>query len=107
MGLSIYLEVEGEENVFEGGVTHNLNTMAEECGLYKAIWCPELIDANFGSDLIEVLNKGLTELERNEEYYKTFNAKNGWGKYEDLLSLTKNYLKACIENPDSKIWISR
>ena len=116
MSLDFYLEMSldtgGDEHyqvlLFDGNITHNLNTMASEAGLYKCLWRP---DENYGSnplaeEIIESLEKGLVKLKSDSDYYKKFNPKNGWGNYKGLISFTENVLEACQKHPKAniKIW---
>jgi hypothetical protein len=41
MSLDITLTVVRETSVFERNITHNLNRMADEAGIYGVIWRPE------------------------------------------------------------------
>lgn len=107
MGLSVYLTAERPVEVFEADITHNLTTMAEKAGLYMPLWRPEEIGVTHARDLSEHLEKGLKELRENKVELEKLNPENGWGSYENLLSLTKRYLEACNENPDAVITAER
>lgn len=101
-------EFETEENtVYQDNITHNLNCMAMEAGIYEACWRPEEIGAVTGKDLIPMLEVGLAELRSKPEHYKTFNPDNGWGNYEGLVLWVEKYLEACYQYPDAVIEISR
>lgn len=93
--------------VFEYNITHNLNKMAGEAGIYKQLWRPEEIGITHASQLIEPLTKGLELLRSDRERFEKFNPENGWGNYDDLVEFVENYLIACIQNPDAKISASR
>lgn len=99
-------ETETDE-VFTANITHNLNKMAIEAGIYKALWYPEESDIVIAGDLIEPLREGLHKLKTNPSKYKKFNPDNGWGSYESLVKFVENYLNACYEYPDATIYISR
>lgn len=96
-----------EESVFERNITHNLGMMANEAGLYEAMWNPAEIHAMYAKDVIEPLETGIKRLESDPDYYMQWNPKNGWGNYDGLLSFAKSYLKACKEYPEATIWISK
>jgi hypothetical protein len=118
---------EEREEVYGANITHNLNKMAIEAGLYEALWRPyQLIggynipedddDAEYAferenkilaKDIISHLEKGLKELKERPEYYKKFNPSNGWGSYEGLVKFTENYLEACREYPETEIEVGR
>ena len=95
------------EEVFEANITHNLNGMAEEAGIYKHLWCPSALGITLAKDLIEPLKKGLTDMKARPEHYEKFNASNGWGLYKNFVPWIEEYLDACVEYPDAEIYISR
>jgi len=110
MSLDVQLIVETEatkEVVFDRNITHNLATMAKEAGLYEALWRPEEIKAQKASHLTPFLQKGLAELEDNRVKYEAFNPPNGWGNYDHLVDLAKDYLQHCRMFPDATIYASR
>lgn len=95
------------EVFFQDNITHNLNEMAKHSGLYMYLWRPEEIDIFTALDLIGPLEKGINVLACGREFYQQFNAPNGWGKFEDLLSFCQRYLRACKDYPEAKIEVSR
>lgn len=105
-GTGICIE---QETYFEDNITHNLNRMAEEAGLYKPLWHPEdeSIAAVYARDLIQPLRRGLLVLTQDISRLKQFNPENGWGSYDTLLKFTKRYLEACETYPDTIIQVSR
>ena len=106
MSLDIYLQK--TEEVYWGNITHNLGKMASETMLYYPLWRPEEIGIEFAGELVPFLIVGLKLLEDNKEkLIKEHSPANGWGTYEGLLAFTKEYLKACVENPDALIRVSR
>lgn len=98
---------EKEEEVYWANITHNLNTMADKACIYQALWRPEEIEKTKANEIIELLEKGLTDLKSRPEYFEKFNSSNGWGMYEHFVPFVENYLEACKENPDAVISISR
>jgi hypothetical protein len=125
MGLDVYLtgpEVYRECTCYECGnkhmarehptlysanITHNLGKMAKEAGIYRMLWRPEEIDVFKADQLILPLRIGIRRLEKDPAYYKRFDSPNGWGKYEHFLPWLKEYLKACEDNPDADVSVSR
>ncbi len=99
-------EVETDD-VYSANITHNLNEMASAAELYYPLWRPEEINITKAKQLIVPLAKGLESLIEKPDYYKTFNPKNLWGTYDGLVSFVENYLKACIDNPDADVSVSR
>lgn len=98
---------EEDETVYDANITHNLNTMATEAGIYELLWRPDEIQITKAKELIEPLRQGLHNLKSEPERYKKFNPENGWGSYDGLVKFVENYLNACYEYPDAIIEVSR
>jgi hypothetical protein len=109
MSLDVYLEVVKPVEVYWANITHNLGKMADAAGIGDALWEPEKLHHGEikAKDLIEALERGLADLEARPEYFKQFNAKNGWGMYKHFVPFVRNYLKACKENPEATVRVSR
>lgn len=119
MSLDVYLTLPAKEKcdkcghaedsrcVYDANITHNLNTMAGEAGIYKHLWRPEELGITKAQQLIEPLTKGLELLKSDPERFKKHNAPNGWGKYEHFVPFVENYLIACKENPNADVRVSR
>ena len=98
---------EKQEELYWANITHNLSKMAEEAGIYKALWRPEEINAIRADQIILPLTKGLALLKSDPERFKKLNAPNGWGTYEHFVPFVEEYLNACKENPYAIIEVSR
>lgn len=119
---------EAETNeVYSANITHNLGKMADEAGIYEALWRPHRLKEGYNipegdyqaewkfeeenkttaKELIEPLRQGLHNLKSEPERYKKFNPENGWGSYDVLVKFVENYLNACYEYPDAIIEVSR
>ena len=96
-----------EYEYFSANITHNLTRMAEEADLYMTLWRPEEIGITKADELIEPLRTGLALLKFDPERFKQFNSPNEWGVYENLVSFVEYTLKACEENPDATVEVSR
>jgi len=107
MSLNISLIKEMPTEVFEQGITHNLNKMAKAAGLYECLWQPGTLGLDTAFELIQPLLIGIAKLEASPSEFIKLNPPNGWGSYETLLSFARDYLAACQENPDAKIRVSR
>jgi len=103
MSLDVSLTVE----VCSLNITHNLNLMAEEAGIYRELWRPDEINIEYAHQLIEPLSKGLEKLKSDPEYYKQFNPENGWGDYNNLVKFVTEYLRNCILFPGSSVSVDR
>ncbi len=93
--------------LFDANITHNLNKMADEAGIYKYVWRPEELNIECANDLIEPLRAGIAKMEADPDHYKTFDAENGWGTYSDFLPWLRKYLAACEQYPGAMIWTWR
>ncbi|MGL4757268.1 MAG: hypothetical protein ACRCXB_33365 [Aeromonadaceae bacterium] len=106
MSLDVMLMV-GDEEVYWANITHNLNGMAGACGVYRACWRPEEINASKAAHIIPLLKDGIENLEAHPAHFKQFDAKNGWGTYDDFLPWLKSYLEVCERYPDADLRVSR
>ena len=46
-------------------------------------------------------------MKNRREYYEQFNSPNGYGLYKHFVPFVEEYLNACKEYPNAKIYISR
>jgi len=87
------------DEFYHANITHNLNEMARHAGIYYVLWRPEELGATQAKDILPYLEDGLIDLKARPDYYRQFNAPNGWGMYEHFVPFVEEYLKACEENP--------
>lgn len=107
MSLDVSLVADIKENVFSYNITHNLNDMAEEAGIYMHLWRPNEIGITHAIDLIQPLENGLALLKLDKARFEKFNPTNGWGVYEDLITFVSKYCDACKANPAAEISVDR
>lgn len=108
MSLDIFLRSPAEDKVlFSANITHNLGTMAKEADLYKYLWRPEENGVEYARQLLSPLAMAIFSMEDDPQRFKDFNAKNGWGTYDDFLPWLRKLLDACLEYPTALIWVSR
>lgn len=107
MSLDVGISANIYTEVFESNITHNLNEMADQAGIYKHLWRPEEIGIKKAGQLIEPLKAGLAKLRSDPEHFKQFNSPNGWGLYEHLVEFVKKYLEHCERYPEGDINVSR
>jgi len=107
MSLDVYLTAVRETEVYEANITHNLNRMAAEAGIYDALWRPEEVGITAAAQLIEPLRAGLVLMKADPARFEKFNAENGWGTYRQFVPWIEKYLAACEENPDASVRVSR
>ena len=103
MSLDVSLNAVRTIEVFTSNITHNLNDMADEAGIYMELWRPDEIGITRAKELIEPLTKALELLKSNPSRFEKFNAPNGFGMYEHFVPFVEKYLNACIENPNAII----
>ena len=115
MSLDVWLYTEvdtgGDEphvvSLFDANITHNLNTMADEAGIYNELWRPEEIRAVHASDIVDAVEVGLKRLVAERERFEQLDSPGGWGTYEQFVPWVAEYLSACKEHPKAKIGVSR
>jgi len=95
------------DEFFSSNITHNLNNMAKEAGIYGIVWRPEENGITKAKQLIEPLTKAIAEMKADPERFKKFNAENGWGLYEHFVPWLEEYLKACEIEPEALVKVSR
>lgn len=103
MSLDVTLTAVRPTEVFSANITHNLAKMAEAAGIYQHLWRPSELNITKAQDLIIPLALGLAKLRANPAEYQQYNAPNGWGKYEHLVSFVEQYMQACMNNPDAEV----
>lgn len=92
--------------LFHANITHNLNKMASECGLYEPLWRPGDLGVTKAGDLCYYLSKGLQVALDESERLSMYNPDNGWGTYEQLVRFTLDYFFACKRFPDAIVEVS-
>lgn len=97
----------GREPLFQNNITHNLTSMADEAGVYRACWRPEELGITQAGQLIPILEKGVAALEASPAKYRAMNPSNGWGSYDGFLGWLRKYLEACRAFPEATIYVSR
>lgn len=113
MSLDVDLMVTQPVSVYDGNVTHNLGTMAEEVvlsnglTLYQVLWIPDEHELKFARDISNLLDEGWNILLADPEKYKKYDPPNGWGSYDGLCNFVYKYRNACLDNPDAELRISR
>ena len=107
MSLNVYLDsvIGSSSEGYSANITHNLNDMAKEAGIYECLWYPEV--GAKASQLIKPLKAGLSRMKADPGRFKEFDSPNGWGTYEDFVPWIENYLQACEDNPDATVTVSR
>ncbi len=92
---------------FGANITHNLNQMAREAGIYKMLWRPEEIGITKASQLVEPLRAAVVLMRADPARFEKHNAENGWGTYKQFVPWIERYADACAANPDASVHVSR
>ena len=115
------------ESLYRSNITHNLNRMADEAGLYEALWRPyhlkegynipendyqaeykfEEVNPVRAYEIIPIIEKGLEDMKARPKHYEKFNSSNGWGMYEHFVPFIEEYLKALKEYPEAFVECDR
>lgn len=103
MSLDVYLTDADGNLVYTRNITHNLNKMAMEAGIYECLWRPDEHGITHAMQIVEQLQDGVTRLATEKARFEAFNAENGWGKWEHFLPFCADYLQACKDYPDATV----
>lgn len=103
----VAVRAEETNECYSANITHNLNAMAAEAGIYKHLWRPEEIGISKAAQLIEPLRVGLALLKADPPRFKKHNPPNGWGDYDGFVEFVEKYLAACEQNPTADVGASR
>ena len=95
------------DEFFSSNITHNLNKMAMEAGIYDIVWRPDENGITKAKQLIEPLTKAIAEMKADPERFKKFDSPNGFGLYEHFVPWLEEYLGACEDEPESSVRVSR
>lgn len=82
-----------------GNYTYNVSNMYKEA---MGITLSDLHGMS-ATEAIDILHKGVTNMNNDPEKYKAMNPPNGWGDYEGALQFLTKILNACTENPNAYI----
>lgn len=101
MSLDLYFYDVRRVMVFEANITHNLVDMASAAGVYGVLWRPEENGVRVAGDMVPQLVRGVRLLEGDPDFFRRFDAANGWGRYDNLLRFVRDVLGHCVECPGS------
>lgn len=104
MSLDIWLTATVETEVVSKNITHNLNQMWKEAGVYTALYEST---GKKAQEVLAVLEAGLTKMHNNPDYFKQFNAPNGWGTYENAVKWLTDLIVEFKAYPEGVIGISK
>jgi len=96
-------ETEKHIEYFSANITHNLNNMADEAGIYKMLWRPEENEISCAKQLIDPLEGAIKMMKDDPRRFKRHDPENGWGSYDDFIPWLEELLEACKKYPEAKI----
>ena len=99
--------VTGTNEVFSANITHNLNTMADAAGIYRAIWRPEENGISTAKELADAIEAGVNDMQLNPSKYEKYNSPNRWGMYENFVPWLLRLISACRSYPNAKVKADR
>lgn len=85
-----------EIEIYEANVTYNVGRMIRRAGIH-----PKVIDGMKADLAVEVVGNAAAVMSENREYFKQFEAPNGWGTVEStlkMMTLLYHYLQKCPED---------
>lgn len=103
MSLDFTLKAMRMTPILEKTVTHNMRHMALEAGIYTILWHPEENGYKTAGDIVEILEKGVSDMRDRPDHYKQFDPANGWGSYDDFLPWLEEVLECCKKNHDAEL----
>ena len=93
-----------DATVVSKNITHNLNEMWQQLGIYDALYNSE---GKKAKDVLPVMREGLRLMIENPVHFKRFSAPNGWGTYEQALPWLVELVAEFEEHPNGVIGISK
>ena len=81
--------------------------MAEEAGIYAAVWRPEENGITTAGELIGPLEAAIAAMVADPPRFERHNSPNGWGLYENFVPWLRALLGARRENPSLQFMASR
>ena len=84
-------------------ITHNLGVMADEAGIYEALWHPHEAGIEIAQQLIPLLSEAIKQMKNDPKRFEKFNSANGWGLYKHFLPFLEELLEVCIQHPTCEV----
>ena len=104
MSLDISLNNKAGTTVVAQNITHNLNKMWKEAGVYDALYNSE---GKIASEVLPLLEEGLKKMLSEPERFEKFDSPNGWGLYKNAVPWLSKLISEFREYPDGVIEVSR
>ena len=96
-----YRELEDPELDTWINYTSNTAKIIEKvCGSFPSKW-----DDKKASELIPILEKGISELTEHPEKYKIYEPRNGWGNIPGTRNFLGDILNVCRKHPEAVVCV--
>jgi len=95
------------DEVLDFNITHNLNRMAEEAGVYDVLWRPEENGVKLAVQLVKPLEAAIEMMMADPSRFQAHDAPNGWGTFEQFLPWLVKVLHACRAHPEAEVRAGR
>lgn len=89
------------EERFHDNITGNLYPMLKEAGIGDLLW--DKMTGRVAGEQVDVLTAALKKMRAAPEHFRKFDAKNGYGKYEDAVRFLERVIAACKEFPTATL----
>lgn len=104
MSLDFNLIETKPTRVFNANITHNLYDMFDAAKIASILWEGDNLTSK---DVLPELIEAYNDMKHRSEYYKKYEAANGWGTYNGALNFLAEVIKGLKENPEAIIECSR
>jgi len=88
------------EHYGEWNFTYNLSPMFREAGIYDALYPGS--GTRVGA-VLDALEKGIADMGARPEHYRTFDAPNGWGTYDQTMPRLNELLDVYRKHSNAEI----
>ena len=106
--MSLDISLAGPEVVlvekFSANMTHNVTPMWKLAGIYDALYVSR---GKKAGEVLVVLKAGLKDMRARPFQYRSLDAKNGWGTYDDALPWLVELVAEFTKYPDATIGVSK
>ena len=101
--ISLVIDTGHEETevAYVGSYTYNVGDMYREALGFSL----GELDGKNACDSLDILDKGIKDMQANPDKYKKMNPENGWGNYEGALEYLLNIRHQCHRYPKCTILV--
>ena len=99
--MSWWINVEPREQTaetFEGNLTYNVGLMLRRAGIH-----PHILEGQMVKVVRPVIENAYMTMFENPDYFRQFEASNGWGTYESTMKFVSNLNVYLASAPDDYV----